>query len=364
MTSIYALPVFSRQTSSVSKPSLKKRKRTDPELQLADSGNETSEPEEYTAVISPNERTQRRVSGLPLLADLPRPPFPHRALKPNEDERKSGHTTEEAHDDQSSLRVQHLSSMSAVLHKSLLKKDYARARRALGLILRTDVHGKAIDIRAAGNWAIGAEILFRQHEQYRQPNEATEVRHARRKRGLADAKSYYENLIVQHPFNRSWPDSVNTLDFYLAMFSLWIYVAQAESHELLNDHHAGDDQPFDTSERNEVKLQELNQANEIGADMDRRMVPALYSGNTDLLKLRAMVAEWQADLCDECEDDTILESAVEARIDSSVNNYAMESLSLNEIQDTAQQLSQNAVEARNKANSIYARLGMPVGVID
>jgi hypothetical protein len=61
------------------------------------------------------------------------------------------------------------------------------------------------------------------------------------------------------------------------------------------------------SQRKQFKIRELVQANEIAARMDRCMVSVPYGDNKDFLGLRAMVAEWQADLNDDCHDTTASE---------------------------------------------------------
>lgn len=310
MPSVFASPSPTlRRSLPPSEQAVKKRKRRergDPAGHSSDgeSLHEPSHAEEYTAVLTPEERSQRRVAGHSLVKDLPPYPFPHKA--PILTASPRGQAPQENHQaDTESLRYQHVSAMSALLHRSLLEKDYARARRALGLVLRTDIRGKHLDIRAAGNWAIGAEILFRQYE--RRSTEADTVfdRHERRRRGFQEAKELYEKLIVQYPFHKPYPDSVSAVDFYLAIFSLWIYVAQAEGADLPRTDQMDLDElsAMDESlQRKEVKIRELAQAKEIAARMDRCMVSVPYGDNKDLLRLRAMVAEWQADLYDDCYD--------------------------------------------------------------
>jgi hypothetical protein len=295
MTSVFAFP-----TSSSSLPSLNpapsraaKRKRT---RQNSESENEkpqddgSSYLDEYTAVLSPDERAQRRLAGFSLIKDLPPAPFPHRAFRDNRHKPKSaGQPTTYP---SISLRLQHLSTISAVLHRSLLNEDYARARRALGLILRIDVGGRPVDIRAAANWAVGAEILFRDHETA-QTHATRREKQLKLNAGLLKAKSLYEMLIVQYPHNRTWPDAVNAVDFYLAMFSLWIYVAQAEAQDCAD----GDGYL-------EFKQRELDEANEILTRFDRCMLSGPFSTNEDLIRLRNMVNEWQTLLVEDVLDFT------------------------------------------------------------
>ena len=370
MASVYALPVSSSShVPAASHHSLKTHKKRTADGEAKDLGeglldDETSEPEEYAAVITPDERSQRRLAGHSLVNDLPDHPFPHRAPRPPrirfteavEIESRIDNV-EHTYNEPPSLRMQHLSAISAVLHQSLLKRDYPRARRALGLILRTDVHGAPIDIRAAGNWGIGAEILFRQYDQPLSPDPSITARHERRRRGFAHAKDLYEMLILRHPFHRSRPESVNAIDFYLAMFSLWIYVAQAQEQDLSYDHL----HPMpESSAQAESRKQQLQQANEIGARMDKCMATAPYNDNRDLLKLRAMVAEWQADLSDEVED-TANEAVSSPENEASLGRSASPARSsgLAAHGGTPQNLPSASTKAREKARKIYDRIGRP-----
>jgi hypothetical protein len=295
MTSVFALPASSSSqptSSSTQTPGRAvKRKRT---RQDSESDNEklqddeSSYLDEYTAVLSPNERAQRRLAGFSLLNDLPLAPFPHRASRDTQHGPKT--VDQPTTDPATSLRLQHLSVISAVLHKSLLSKDYPRARRALGLILRSEVGGRPIDIRAAANWAVGAEILFRDHEIAQEPTTRSE-KQLQLNAGFVKAKSLYEMLIVQFPHNRTWPNVVNAVDFYLAMFSLWIYVAQAEAQDCADE----DDLPA-------IKQRELDEATEILTRLDRCMLSAPFSTNEHLLRLRSMASEWHTLLVEDVQD--------------------------------------------------------------
>jgi hypothetical protein len=100
-------------------------------------------------------------------------------------------------------------------------------------------------------------------------------------------------LIVQYPHNRTWPDAVNAVDFYLAMFSLWIYVAQAEAQDCA-----------DRDDYLEFKHHELDEANEILTRFDRCMLSAPFSTNEDLIRLRNMANEWQTLLVEDVQGFT------------------------------------------------------------
>lgn len=309
MASVFALPIPNSRPGSSTATTRAKRRRRGTKDEDGEDGIETQDDtqqiEEYAAILTPDERSQRRLAGHSLISDLPRAPFPHRSRLPDSKLHARAPLEKQTDDgDGDSLRIQHIAAMSAVLHKCLLKKDYVRVCRALGLLLRTDIYGKPIDIRAAGNWAIGAEVLFRQYEK----NEAVGNRHERLRKGFLQAKALYEMLIIQYPPHRTWPDSVNAVDFYLSMFSLWIYVAQVEGRDLQNAEHTDQDMRMESADGSrvetirDIKVEELKQANEIGARMDKCMTSAAYSNNEHLTRLREMVADWQADLVDDCRD--------------------------------------------------------------
>ncbi|KAI0193836.1 hypothetical protein F4808DRAFT_356353 [Astrocystis sublimbata] len=60
-----------------------------------------------------------------------------------------------------SARMRHLNTMTAIMHRCLREGDMGRAKRALGLLLRT----RDVDIRYDNLWAIGSEILMREGER-------------------------------------------------------------------------------------------------------------------------------------------------------------------------------------------------------
>ncbi|RMZ92515.1 hypothetical protein DV736_g210, partial [Chaetothyriales sp. CBS 134916] len=269
-------------------------------------GNASGGRARYTAVLSAQERVQRDLARHSLVADLPPNPFPHSAPKPAREQAPSAPAHAHSDGGDGSLKAQHLTAMTAVLHRCMQQRDYARASRALGLLLRTDIHGRPIDIRAAGYWCMGAEILLRRDAHRRR-----QLQHNHRplaepttpitRQGFADAKAFYETVIIQHPFHKSTPHSINALDFYPALFSLWIYVAQAEAAQQQKglDAEQDADPSLDYSTRlQDTKRAQLLQASEIAERMDHCMSSAPFSSSQDLLRMRAMVALWQADLDD------------------------------------------------------------------
>ena len=341
-----------------------------------------SVPAEYTAIISPNERAQRRLAQYPLDEPLPSPPFPHTSYHIVEKEiKRKPYSTRRSQQDNAqplvSLRSQHLSAISAALHKCLQKNDYVRASRALGLILRTDLSGGSIDIRESGYWGIGAEILLRRDKQekdaaaggtFRTPKSSLPFT----RKGFEDAKAFYENLIIQHPYSKLRPTSVNAIDFYLAMFSSWIYVAQAEASRQqaeLDDADASVDPTEFLDSVRQSKLSRLAHANAVAVQLDKCISAAPYSDNKDLLRIRAMVAAWQADLNDDCQEFTQLDGnspEVESGMDSDAVTNAVDQMHLYDEEGTmsSRRLRHDAAEARALAQRLFDQLRSPHDIDD
>ena len=181
-------------------------------------------------------------------------------LRSGEDsDRRMAEMSEERAKDQPppGLRLQHLEVLTAILQRCLLDGDIPRATRAWSMLVRAQVGGHAMDLRASGYWAIGAELLSRSGEklpaknprprdnvdsdedeqdgqvppQEIEPN-SDPTRYGTAA-GLERAKDYYEKLILQHPYNRQWKDNVSALDFWPAMVGCEIYSIQHEQKACL-----------------------------------------------------------------------------------------------------------------------------------
>ena len=215
------------------------------------------------------------------------------------------------------LRRQHLCALTAVLHRCLSDKDWARAERAFGLLLREQVKGLDIDLRNGDLWGIGAEMLLRRGTWLEQsPNAASSTRRNNTgnettdsgvspfsQQALAKAKRYYETLIVQHPPNKRYPEFTNALDFYHAMFGLRIYIAQYQAKQKLEAAHEEDDEENDPSSlfpTVEPKLLALEQAQRISNDLAAVMTTFPYRDDHGLVQMQAMVLLWFADVLEEC----------------------------------------------------------------
>ncbi|KAI9041008.1 uncharacterized protein KD926_007424 [Aspergillus affinis] len=310
----------------------------DTEGETTDAASETA-PSGLSLTLSPDEAHQYRIAGLPFDREIPGGNFPHGPAKDEKLPRQTkGEILKElsslsspiyppqsaAH--QGNLRLQHFGVLSSVLHRCLLQRDYIRAGRAWGLLLREEYNGTPLDVRVDERWGIGAEILLRRGRQISDnacqgDNEAAQATEPSKllftRKGFEDAKQYYETLIVQHPFRKVAPDDISSLHFYAAMFGLWIYVTQEEnqmafqkilenqenSSEISEQEDATSDLDGQGGSRNktrallaEVKKNELGEAQRIAARMDEKLTSPPYSDSSDLLELRGMVSLWIGDL--------------------------------------------------------------------
>ena len=253
---------------------------------------------EYTAVISPEERYQRRVAGQPLDQKPSVFPFPHAEDYSTKDrvprQRRWQKTTQETGNLQS-LRMQHLAALTTIVHLSLLKEDFPRASRALGLLFREDVVSETAAVRNLGFMGIAAEVLLRNGSSKDPGLRSTSVSLPFTHEGFEKAKRLYERLIVRHPYHKSWPNTVNAVDFYLAMFNIWVYVVHAENATTVDS-----DEDADKEFEADRKVRELQQADEIANRLDTCMATVPYMDEPELIRLRAMVALWVADLHNDC----------------------------------------------------------------
>ncbi|KAK7900539.1 hypothetical protein LTR67_002821 [Exophiala xenobiotica] len=266
---------------------------------------------EYTAVVSPMERHQRRVAGQPLDQPPPSLPFPHAqtssAGKEQDHARHRLSTAPRAqyHEAPRSLHLQHLAALTAIVHRSLLEENFPCASRALGLLFRDASIRRSVAVRSQGYMGVGAEVLLRQGNITRSASRSTSASVPFAREGFENAKRFYERLIVKHPYHKSWPGSVNAVDFYLALFNIWIYVVHAEHNAEVpvpsrTESPPGSSHLLSPLERADVsseqKVRELEEAEEIAARMDTCMAILPYKDEPELIRLRAMVAQWIADL--------------------------------------------------------------------
>lgn len=253
-----------------------------------------SPAKEYTAIVTPLERVQRRVAGHPLDQPFPVSPFPH--SQPTTRRSNSTQRTRNRTGVPRSLHLQHLAALTTIVHISVLAQDYRRAARALGLMFRDSAVARSAAARNKGFMGIAAEVLLRHvPPQTHQGSMHSSGQISRY--GLDKAKQLYQTLIVRHPYHKSWPESVNAVDFYLAMFNMWIHAVCTE-----NDVCTSQERPEQDSRDNDLatKLGELEQAGDIASKMDDCMSTLPYMDEPELIRLRAMVDLWIADLYETC----------------------------------------------------------------
>jgi len=142
--------------------------------------------------------------------------------------------------------------------------------------------------------------------------------------GFDKARTYYERLILQYPYRRTAPQSVSSLDFYPAMFGLWIYSIQeeyrfAKSRQEAKRAECGsddDEQMYDVHDEQEsvspttnrrkaarhyerledLRKSQLQQAEQVAARLDELLLSPPYSDSHQLLSIRGMMALWIGDL--------------------------------------------------------------------
>jgi hypothetical protein len=229
------------------------------------------------------------------------------------------HDNTSSQTDASNLRRTHLNVLSTVMHRCLQERDYDRAGRAWGMILRAQAtHGNTVDLRNHGRWSIGAEILLRRKPAGVASNDQThDAANADvdvfTEQGFELAREYYERLIVQHPTRKQAPHAVDQRSFYPAMFSLWIQevnekskrarrrnaeeARRSRSRSMSIDSVDGQRSTDDAQTREDaVQVEELAGAMEIAERLDDLVKSPPFDKQTSLLYLRGQIALWISDL--------------------------------------------------------------------
>lgn len=302
----------------------RKRKRQDDPNDDDESEDSNSHTDPIQPSVSSYDVTDPyRVAGWPENMPLPGHSFPHApATKRRSHQPLSNNLQKELatlkpplyvpppgeQDTTSSLRRHHLGVLTTILHTSLLKHDFVRAGRAWGMILRTNILGRPLDVRTHGRWGIGAEILMRkfspQNNSHEESNNASTISDE----GFEAAKDYYERLILQYPFQKTNPNAISSLTFYPAMFGLCIYEIQQKCNRALERNRnssleadQSDSESESTSNQESegiaaIKRSELDSAASVAARMDELMLSPPFDTYPPLLQLRGSVALWLADL--------------------------------------------------------------------
>lgn len=229
-----------------------------------------------------------------------------------------------------SFRQHHAVTLTTVLHRCLLQGDYLRAGRTWGILLRMRVATGSLNLRNHDHWGLGAEILCHQNSQQisdiaRQEGRLLVDRHDINEdsllnpfywfnpEGFKEAREYYERLILQYPYQKQFPNLVNALDFYPAMFGLWIYAVQ--QHHKFKLQYWGEPDPKIKGQPSEVaqsgekssaldpemkkgpRIAEahtvyVDSAREIQNHLDGLLLSPPFSDNARLYNLQSMVNQW------------------------------------------------------------------------
>nr|OQO27820.1 hypothetical protein B0A51_04655 [Rachicladosporium sp. CCFEE 5018] len=351
----------------------KKRKRGQPDSPFQDDPSDSPEPASPLRDLSshPVDRTDPYfVAELLRQDNLPLFPFPHAPVKtpsaptfPLEDELAALNppllsVVPRKYDGNASLKQRHLDNLTAILHQCILRDDWQRASRVWGLLVRTEINGRGVDLRQHGRWGIGAEILMRRLQAQDPPLEpeitlledlTLDDHHAidlavhkgtppspNNDEGFALARSYYERLVLQYPHTPRTQRTINATVFYPALFNSWIYEVQtrhkrnqvqwSKRRSLDSVHAEGDDEPSTDSDTGVPMEAELNDALALAHRMDEVLANPLYDSSTPLLQLRGMIGLWLVDLHDDVakalrrlsieRDEGHLDGRYEARLDS------------------------------------------------
>lgn len=229
------------------------------------------------------------------------------------------------------LRQQHLIALTSILHKCVLEGDFIRAGRAWGMLLRAEQNGQSLDLRITDRWGLGAEIVLRREAQLVQnqngsgkpsTHHGTDDQHhmpsnSFNPQAFEQAKDYYERLALQYPYRKAFPHTTGPLEFYIAMFGLWIYSVQRQHSVALakigKDAANGErtdawvlDQDDSGSvsgmgrrqyrQRNAVCDDTLQRANGIAARLGELLMSPPYSDANMYSQLQGMVKLWIEDL--------------------------------------------------------------------
>ncbi|KAL8935440.1 MAG: hypothetical protein Q9216_005422 [Gyalolechia sp. 2 TL-2023] len=230
------------------------------------------------------------------------------------------------------LRQQHLSVLTSLLHRCILERHYQRASRAWGMLLRMEVNGHPLDIRAQERWGIGAELLLHGGPSLAEQadpegsgskdvgDEQRDCSAVSLQRGLMKAKDYYERLILEFPYRKSAPDSTSSLNFYPVMFGICIHSIQLRyklatqkvlqnqdiSNDVDSDDTVGSHDGYAYLNLNRVQRDSrtglyrtvIQDANEILERLNELLISPPYSDHPGLWKIQGMLHLWIGQLSD------------------------------------------------------------------
>ncbi|KAG8168234.1 hypothetical protein KVR01_003923 [Diaporthe batatas] len=285
-------------------------------------------PDDTINPLSHSEGTIKQLRAAGLTADdlLPSnyiPDFPHRPIRPSHHQQQDGESDNDdrgGDDDGGSVSggsstssegggAQHrarkarqrqvfrdaqdsqLGLLTNVILRALEEGDIPRAKRAFGLVRRSEVRGRPVDLRKRALWSLGAEILMRDGEVRsrsvvpsvadpigpegegegeeegagaagdRARGTGTGTGTGQRRWGstanMPRLREYLESLVRQYPYNRLHPDSVSDLDFHPVLFSCEFYDAWAE-HRLALERLAEEAESWSEGELDDAVLPDVD----------------------------------------------------------------------------------------------------------
>lgn len=214
------------------------------------------------------------------------------------------------------LRQKHLAIITVILHRCVLDGDYTRAGRAWGMLLRAEESGHCMDPRSHDRWGLGAEVLLRRKSQ----DDEDDLNSGSDKVDMPNpsagppigvgefmkAKDYYDRLALQYPYRKSCPTAAGPLEFYMAVFSLWIFsvnewtsVTSTSLGKSDNNISSSDSEASNQSQepsRADIRRETLQRAQDIAGRLDELLTSPPYSDNARFWRLYGMVALWIGNL--------------------------------------------------------------------
>jgi hypothetical protein len=382
MSAIFATPVATRRTRSLAwaipnqthkrkrsqiSDQLESRADNDKEIvPLSSVGERVEGNVEYSVSITPAERNQRRVAGQTLNQEPPPSPFPH---VDNCSSVKAIHrilrdamqpAVERPKDVVSSLHMQHLAALTAIIQRSILRKDWPRASRALGLLFREAAVSSDAAVRTHGYMNIAAEVLLNRGSARASAGSDVDAQ-ILRQTGFSMAKRFYDRLAIRHPYQKSWPDAVNAIDFHLAMFNIWIYIVN-EQFQTGVDSDAGG---AEDGSQPDTEVGMLQQAIELASKMDALMTTVPFMDEPEFIRLRAMVGLWLGDLY---EAHALSAGTVDVEASEEVlpdeNDLDLMSLTGDELVLNPDKALKEARTARELARDLLSKLSSNPGTVD
>ncbi|OLN95608.1 hypothetical protein CCHL11_04849 [Colletotrichum chlorophyti] len=349
------------------------RKRSASVLSLSDSQG-SSRPQLSSDSINPLSHTpsvlrQLQLAGLAETDHLPstsQPNFPHRAWRDTGAPRRRGGSgaatpfkplesdgLEEINDDDDEdhqpgdenadgrrrrrkrdgeVRARYASEKSpfrplvSAVYDFLDRGDVTNAKRAFGVLARSHVHGRPVDIRRNDYWALGAEILMREGAESNSTEGGVE-KEAYPAANIPRVREYFQDLIQRYPYNFKYRNAVSAIDFWPALLSYEVYQVHArhaaslrrlerESEDWEDDSWqepsslvGGDSMITDASgwqpdgrdrklrqARDQLRLRTLDALREVAGRMDDLLEDRPYSHSREMLRLRGMVSLYIGDL--------------------------------------------------------------------